>query len=118
VFEELQWRLPIRVTTTGAAGQPLPVASTVLWVQDGVVVDVGTDDGWTDVELTGTVDDVAIGSPVDACFPENDEFPEFRTFRPAGDYELIPLVRVGDVSDRAIVLGDPVSVTVGERGRP
>lgn len=120
VFEELEWRLPIRVTTTGAAGQPLPVTSTVLWVQDGVVVDVGTDDwsGWTDAELTGTLDDVAIGSPVDACFPENEEFPEFRTFRPAGDYELIPLVRVGDFSDQAIVLGAPVQVTVGERGRP
>lgn len=127
-FEMPHWKLPIRVVgSEGGAGDGEPASAVLLWVQDGVVVDVGTQDTHFDPPSLwfaggptfsgGSLDDVAAGAAVDTCMPGADGT-TFRSYRPAGDYEVIPFVRIGYGDDVPLVLGDPVPVTVGERGRP
>ncbi|MCF4120141.1 hypothetical protein L1785_04035 [Antribacter sp. KLBMP9083] len=126
-FEMPHWELPIHVASSGGAGEGEPVSAVLLWVQDGVVIDLGTQDtGYASaneyaaggpVLSGGSLEDNAVGSAVSTCVP-NADGTTFRSYRPAGDYEVIPLVRIGYGDEVPLVLGDPVQVTVGERGRP
>ncbi|MCF4120139.1 hypothetical protein L1785_04025 [Antribacter sp. KLBMP9083] len=121
-FDYPAWTLPIHVTSDGS-GAGGSLIAVLLWVQGGVVVDVGTDDtlaDWSVGAVTlvpGGTDDVAVGAAVDTCMPEADG-ETFRSYRPAGGYEVIPLVRLSYSADSPVVLGDPVPVTVGAYGRP
>lgn len=126
-FEAPHWTLPIRVVDSEGLGEGALVSSVLLWVQDGVVVDVGTQDTHFDPPSLwfaggptlsgGSLEDTAVGSALSTCMPSADGT-TFRSYRPAGDYQVFPFVRIGYGDDVPLVLGDPVPVTVGERGRP
>lgn len=100
---------------------------TVVWLQDGVVVDVGSGSSGepnsaepATLEAGGRVETTATGSVVTTCAPTTyeDGFSNYRAYRPAGTYEVVAVMPLHGADDGQFVVSEPVTVTIGEHGRP
>ncbi|WP_166845049.1 hypothetical protein [Isoptericola sp. BMS4] len=118
------WRAPTRLTLSaeGSAGERVS-APTLLWAQDGRVVDVGIDtteggmDRLGDVERERDAED----STVTTCAPEHDEeggADTYTTELPAGEYQVRAYVTVwsADYSRVGLALSEPATVVVADDG--
>jgi hypothetical protein len=119
------WRAPTRLTlTAGANAGHRVTAPTLLWVQDGRVVDVGITqyegmDQLGDVERERDAEDYTHTT----CAPDHEEqdgvtTDTYGTELPAGEYEVRAYVTVWspDLSSAQVVVSDPVTVVVGDGG--
>ncbi|MCA5892147.1 hypothetical protein LEP48_02135 [Isoptericola sp. NEAU-Y5] len=122
-----RWTAPTRLTLEDDGVGDLITAPTLLWVQDGRVVDVGINTAEDGMEPLSTVarERDAVDSTRTACAPEHtdgggDTYP---TDLPPGEYEVraYAVVRSEDMTRAALVLTEPTEVVVpgpgGDDGR-
>ncbi|MCF4119578.1 hypothetical protein L1785_01120 [Antribacter sp. KLBMP9083] len=97
---------------------------TIVWLQDGVVVDVGSGSpaqpGSSEpatLEPGDRVETTATGSVVTTCAPTTI-YPFYRTYRPAGTYQMVAVLPLRGADEGRFVVSEPVTVTIGEHGQP
>ncbi|WP_407319261.1 hypothetical protein UQW22_02435 [Isoptericola halotolerans] len=112
------WQVPTRLTLpAGAADGARLVGPTLVWVQDGRIVDVGTNMTEEAHEVvTGglAADAVAEDWTRTTCAPDTSTDPvEFRTELPAGDYQVYAFYDLFDPAGTSeLILSDPLDVTI------
>lgn len=124
-FEPPYLKLPVELAgIEGGSGQWS--SPFLVWLQDGVVVDAGTEalgipspDRPATLEPGGTVEATATGSVVTTCAPPVAGYSlDYHTYRPAGTYEVVALMPLHGADEGRFVVSEPVTVTIGEHGRP
>lgn len=115
------WRAPTRLTLAAGenAGDRVS-APTLLWAQDGRVVDVGIDTAEGGMDQLGDVDRErdAEDSTLTTCAPDDEEGGTYTTELPAGEYQVRAYVTVWspDYTRSDLALSEPVTVTVEDAG--
>lgn len=112
------WQAPTEIAVPADAASDLVlIGPTLIWVQSGLVVDVGTN-------MTESPQEAAAGAVHEAraedwthttCAPDGSTDPvEFRTELPAGDYQVYAVYDLFDPAGTSrLVLSDPLDVTIG-----